>query len=440
MSRQIGIVLGSYNDVKRMKPGLDRLEALGVPFEMCIASAHRTPGRLVEWLGGAESRGVRVIIAGAGAAAHLPGVVASKTLLPVIGVPFDASALKGVDALHSIVQMPPGIPVATVGIDGAENAVILALQILALHDETIREKLGDYRGAWRDKIADQNVRLYAEYPDARPADEGWGVPQGPPQPAPCAPADSTAPHAPHGPRPPAPPDTAKPARSSAGLDGAEPGLRARGAIRRVNPEAPEVSIIEEAVDVLLDGGVVAAPTDTVYGLVADATNPEAVERLYRIKQRDRTKAIAVLIDTMKMFRRLTETVGPAVEDLLERRWPGPLTLVARKRRAVIRAVTSTQTLGLRMPDNLVALGLISMMARPLAATSANLSGDPPANTAEAVAARFGGSVDLILDAGPAGSGQASTVLNVVDTPYRIQREGAVVLAELKEALGDLLAE
>ena len=430
-------MLGSYNDVKRMKPGLDRLEALGIPFEMCIASAHRTPGRLVEWIGGAESRGVRVIIAGAGAAAHLPGVVASKTLLPVIGVPFDASALKGADALYSIVQMPPGIPVATVGIDGAENAVILALQILALHDETVREKLRNYRGAWRDKIADQNVKLYAEYPDARPADEGSGPPPDSPRPEPRAPADSAAPHGAH---PPAPSGAARSARSSVGLDGAGPGSRTRGAIRRVNPEAPEVSIIEEAVDILLDGGVVAAPTDTVYGLVVDATNPEAVERLYRIKQRDRTKAVAVLIDTMKMFRGLTEQVAPEVEDLLERFWPGPLTLVARKRRAVIRAVTSTETLGLRMPDNLVALGLISMTARPLAATSANLSGDPPANTADAVAARFGGSVDLILDAGAAGSGQASTVLNVVDTPYRIQREGAVALAELKEALGDLLGE
>src|SRR5512138_3425143 len=101
---QIGIVLGSYSDVKRMEPGMKRLQALHVPFEMCIASAHRTPERLVEWLDGAEKRGVRVIIAGAGAAAHLPGVVASKTVLPVIGVPFNASPIEGIDALYSIVQ------------------------------------------------------------------------------------------------------------------------------------------------------------------------------------------------------------------------------------------------------------------------------------------------------------------------------------------------
>ena len=124
MLKPIGIVLGSFSDLKRMEKGLKRLEALEVPFEITIASAHRTPKRLVEWLDGAPARGVKVIIAGAGAAAHLPGVVASKTLLPVIGLPFDASPIEGLDALYAIVQMPPGIPVATVDELASADAVI----------------------------------------------------------------------------------------------------------------------------------------------------------------------------------------------------------------------------------------------------------------------------------------------------------------------------
>ena len=172
MGASIGIVLGSFSDVKRMAPGLKRLEALEVPDEMCIASAHRTPERLAEWLDGAPGRGVRVIIAGAGAAAHLPGVVASKTLLPVIGVPFNASPLGGTDALHSIVQMPPGIPVATVGIDSAENAAVLALHILGIADARIAEKIKAFRAAWQDKIADHNAKLYEAYPNARPGIDG----------------------------------------------------------------------------------------------------------------------------------------------------------------------------------------------------------------------------------------------------------------------------
>lgn len=171
MDTKIGIVLGSYSDVDRIKKAMDRLDAMEVPYEMRVASAHRTPEALVEWLSAAEAKGIGVIIAGAGAAAHLPGVVASKTLLPVIGIPLNASPLAGTDALYSIVQMPPGIPVATVGIDSAENAVILAMQILGVSDPAMREKLAEYRSGWQKKIADQNEKLYAQYPQARPGGE-----------------------------------------------------------------------------------------------------------------------------------------------------------------------------------------------------------------------------------------------------------------------------
>jgi 5-(carboxyamino)imidazole ribonucleotide mutase len=166
---QIGIVLGSYSDVKRIEAGLEQLKKLGVPFQMTIASAHRTPERLVEWLKNAEKNGMKVVVAGAGASAHLPGVVASKTVLPVVGLPLDASPLEGTDALYSIVQMPPGIPVATVGIDAAVNAVLMAMHILAIADDGIRRKLQDYRSGWQEKIESQNEQLYAAYPEARPS-------------------------------------------------------------------------------------------------------------------------------------------------------------------------------------------------------------------------------------------------------------------------------
>lgn len=168
MSKPIGIVLGSYSDVKRVRSGIDRLIGLDVPFEMIVASAHRTPEKLAEWLAGAERGGMKVVIAGAGASAHLPGVVASKTLMPVIGLPLSGSPLGGTDALYSIVQMPPGIPVATVGIDSAENAVILALHILAVSDESIRHKLHQYRQGWQGRIAKHNEQLYEELPMVRP--------------------------------------------------------------------------------------------------------------------------------------------------------------------------------------------------------------------------------------------------------------------------------
>jgi len=171
MSRSIGIVLGSYSDVKRVRNGIDLLIALDIEFEMIIASAHRTPESLTHWLKEAQRRGVKVIIAGAGAAAHLPGVVASKVLLPVIGIPLSGSPLGGTDALHSIVQMPPGIPVATVGIDSPENAVILAMHILALSDDVIRAKLAAYREEWQARVDKHNAQLYDELPMARPRED-----------------------------------------------------------------------------------------------------------------------------------------------------------------------------------------------------------------------------------------------------------------------------
>ena len=137
----VGIIMGSESDLPVMRQAADLLEELGVPFELTIVSAHRTPRRLFEYAETAVERGLRVIIAGAGGAAHLPGMAAAITPLPVIGVPVKSSALSGQDSLLSIVQMPAGVPVATVAIDGARNAGILAAQILGVSDAGLMERV-----------------------------------------------------------------------------------------------------------------------------------------------------------------------------------------------------------------------------------------------------------------------------------------------------------
>ena len=154
MNAKVGIIMGSDSDLPVMRAAGDILSQLEVPFEMTIVSAHRTPDRLYEYAGNAEGRGLRVIIAGAGGAAHLPGMAASLSVLPVIGVPISATRLEGEDALLSIVQMPAGVPVATVAIDNATNAGILAAQMLATGDDALRQRLAEYKSALSAKVHD----------------------------------------------------------------------------------------------------------------------------------------------------------------------------------------------------------------------------------------------------------------------------------------------
>ncbi|MBM4169742.1 MAG: 5-(carboxyamino)imidazole ribonucleotide mutase [Ignavibacteria bacterium] len=141
----VGIIMGSVSDADHMQPARAILEEFGVPFEWRVVSAHRTPDLMFEYAETAEQRGLEVIIAGAGGAAHLPGMTASKTTLPVVGVPVKSRTLKGIDSLLSIVQMPTGVPVATVAIDGAANAALLALRILGNSHPDIRARLKAYR-------------------------------------------------------------------------------------------------------------------------------------------------------------------------------------------------------------------------------------------------------------------------------------------------------
>lgn len=152
---QIGIIMGSQSDWPTMKAAADVLDELGVPYETRIVSAHRTPDRLWDYGRLAVDRGLQVIIAGAGGAAHLPGMMASKTRLPVIGVPVQTRALAGVDSLYSIVQMPRGYPVATMAIGGAANAGLMAVAILALSDAGLAARLDQWRAALSASIPEE---------------------------------------------------------------------------------------------------------------------------------------------------------------------------------------------------------------------------------------------------------------------------------------------
>ncbi len=165
----VGLIMGSDSDWPVVKQAAAVLDKLGVPWEATVASAHRTPERAVEWAASAHGRGLKAIVAAAGLAAHLPGVVAAHTTLPVVGLPVGAGALKGVDALYSIVQMPPGVPVATVGIDAGRNAGVLAAQIVAVADPALTERLATYKRELAGGATAANERLQAAIEQERSA-------------------------------------------------------------------------------------------------------------------------------------------------------------------------------------------------------------------------------------------------------------------------------
>jgi len=155
----VAIVMGSESDLPKVQPAADTLKELCVPYELNVCSAHRTPDRAKALASEARGRGMKVIIAAAGGAAHLAGVLAAHTTLPVIGIPVSAGTLGGIDALLATVQMPAGVPVATVAIDGARNAALLAAEILALHDEGLAGRLDEMRAAMAQKVEASQGRV-----------------------------------------------------------------------------------------------------------------------------------------------------------------------------------------------------------------------------------------------------------------------------------------
>lgn len=159
---KIGIIMGSDSDLPVMKEAAVVLEQLNIKYELTIVSAHRTPDRLMSYAKDASLRGIEVIIAGAGGAAHLPGMVASFTHLPVIGVPVQSKTMSGLDSLYSIVQMPPGVPVATVAINGAKNAGLLAAQILGVADPSIKHSIAEYKHSMKVEVEEKAQKLESQ--------------------------------------------------------------------------------------------------------------------------------------------------------------------------------------------------------------------------------------------------------------------------------------
>jgi len=165
MNPVVGVIMGSDSDAQVMAEATKVFKQFDVPYEIGVYSAHRSPHRTLEYVKSARARGLKVIIAGAGSSAHLAGVTAAETTLPVIGVPIDSSPLSGFDSLLSIVQMPPGVPVATMGVgkSGVTNAAILAIQILALSDERLHQKLREYKDKLELSAAEKSARVSSEF-------------------------------------------------------------------------------------------------------------------------------------------------------------------------------------------------------------------------------------------------------------------------------------
>lgn len=453
--------MGSLSDYEVVKPALDLFEGWGVPYEVLVASAHRTPEKVTDWVTHAEGRGMQVIIAAAGGAAHLPGVLAAQTLLPIIGVPVDAGPLRGVDSLYSIVQMPPGIPVATVGINNSVNAATLALHILSRIESRWRKVLQTYREKMAEKVAKQNAELREERPRAVHSPPPLQAPRVKQQDAPSnalpatedddeeeefdevRPVDLTQPLKPAA-------GAKSISRSGQAIAATEttdaPRPRTPKLVRKpryigrktVDPDLMAVEIAEQAVDVLLDGGIIAIPTDTVYGLAVDATNDEAIQRLYDLKGRGPDRPIAVFIDSQRLLASLVRNLTVDVRRMLEAFWPGPLTVVFERRGDDFAHLSPEPTLGVRLPDHSIPLALMQELCRPIACTSANPSGMPAATSGAQVEKYFGKNVDMILDAGEMSGGLPSTVVDVTQIPFRIKREGAISRAQIAAVVGDLL--
>lgn len=163
MQKKVAVIMGSDSDLPTLQPCLDRLSAFGIPFEVRIISAHRTPGAAEQFASTAKENGFGVIIAAAGKAAHLGGVLAAYTILPVIGVPIKTSMMGGLDSLLSMVQMPKGVPVACVAVDGAENAAVLAAQMLALGDPSLNQVLSKYKAQMDADVTAKDEKVRAQY-------------------------------------------------------------------------------------------------------------------------------------------------------------------------------------------------------------------------------------------------------------------------------------
>lgn len=358
---KVAIIMGSQSDMPTMQEAARILKKLGVDYQIKVLSAHRTPQQTVSFAKNASRSGVKVIIAGAGGAAHLAGVIAAHTTLPVIGVPMETKYLGGMDSLLSTVQMPGGIPVATMAIGqaGAKNAGILAAQILAVSDKKLTSKLLEYKN----ELA-KSVFVKQAAPTAK--------------------------------------------------------------LIRINPSRPDKNKIKEAAKALDSGKLVVFPTETVYGIGADAENKVALSRLRRLKQRP-TKPFSFHIAEKADLKKLHCAIDKTADKLINKFLPGPITLILKTKRG--------KKIGVRMPTHPVALALLKKASVWVVAPSANFKAEKPAQTAKEALSDLGNYVDVIVDGGRARIGASSTVLDLTQRPPRLLREGKIKKADIQRLIG-----
>ncbi|MEK6681345.1 MAG: L-threonylcarbamoyladenylate synthase [Nitrospirota bacterium] len=207
-------------------------------------------------------------------------------------------------------------------------------------------------------------------------------------------------------------------------------------IIKVDPENPDVKKINEAVELLKKGGLIAFPTDTFYGLGVDATNSEAVGRVYAVKKRDYKKPILILIDDKNRISKYVKEIPDIAKKMMDRFWPGPLTLIfSASAKLPLALLGDTMKIGIRVPGNQITLLLLKIAGFPVTATSANLSGEPSPSDPKDVIANLGEKLELILDGGKTAGGKESTIIDVTEDPPRCIREGRVFIKEIEDFIG-----
>lgn len=482
----IAIIAADHAELEPLEPAIELLREVECPCEILVAPVWTRPAEIFTWAAQVDAQGIRVIIATAGRLPHLPGLLAAATRLPVLALPLALGNLAEGELVLAALATAPTAPVAAVEPGAADSAALLALRMLAMAEP-----------AWRGALEHLQRRLEkGGEPVSRPArlapataTPGRGhddlpVNLGPTHPTSTKPvqpaakitaretaaddedgADAAA-EAQHAryvddeasqvevrpidfTQPLSGPvvgvgQAGKQHRADAalplagGTDASSVSLPARRlGRRRIDPDSPDVELIEETVDCLLEGGVIALPTDTVYGLAVDATNARALEALLALKHGAPQRGLSLLVDSPKLLAGIVCNLTIEVRHLMEAFWPGPLTILFQKRAGNFAHVNAGESIAVRMPDHSVPLAIMQALARPLAIASAGLGGAEPL-TANAVADLHGDRLNILLDTGTLPEVAPSTVLDVTVEPYRVLREGGVTHAQLSAIVGDKL--
>jgi tRNA threonylcarbamoyl adenosine modification protein (Sua5/YciO/YrdC/YwlC family) len=482
----IVIYLPVDDNIDRVKRAIAIFDQFECPYEIRVSSILTSPEKDVRWASGLREKGIRVILTCCGEEPQAPGMLAAASSLPLIAIPLPTPGDdEGTVALQMALRSSASAPVAVVRPNDAEQAALLALRILGSSDPVWARAVAQYKrvsmatvGAGRTKPDPSRKR---ELPVNPEIDDGYPVESSVIKSVREPRRDHTITIKVKG-------DQGKPinieldetgrvedaqaedtVKTSSGRDDAsrkvqsfniihrpgdddtagdilnspsvqQPGSRQARVLGRqpIDPEVPDPDLIEESVDCLLEGGIISIPTDTVYGIAADATNPAAVQRLFEVKNRDMNRAMVILIESSKQLAGIARNLTVEVRRLTEAFWPGPLTIIFEKRPGNFDHLGSFDTIGIRMPDHSIPLALMQALGRPLACTSANISGQTEPYSADEVEGNIGGSLNAILDSGQLGQTPPSTVIDVTSEKYRVLRSGSVTIEQLAAILGEYL--